>query len=262
MATNLKEELKRAEDVLAQLKSRYYLLHAFQNAFTPVTGRRQIPIHNDHVWRMVFDTRDALALHLASWAKGMVSPGGLFGQLKANLGKLYVPRPKAKTVGGGARREVFERLFPRAVARSKVLASDVDELSDKFALIVARVRNDRDLTLAHMYEKNAKLSRRLLTPRGYATVFLRLERLLNDVRTVVDDSSRTYSDQSWADSKVVAEDLVDMIVCGTVSQMLNDFGVLGHLENAQAPHLWQLREEFYSKRRRSINRKVRVKRAG
>jgi hypothetical protein len=243
------EKLERAEDTLNQLKLRYYLLHAFQDEFTRVVGRRRIDIHNDHIWTMAFDTRDALALHLASWSKGLTGPGGLFRQLKQHFKKLYVPKSVAEANEG--RRYAFTRLFPAAVARNRILVSDVDALEARFRQVVSRVRNDRNKTVAHMYEHKAQLSRRLLTPRGYATVFKRVESLLNDIRVVVDNSSRAYSNLSWVNSKTVAEDLVDMILSGTISQVLYDFGIQDRLEQAQAPYYWQSRAEFHARACRS-----------
>jgi hypothetical protein len=133
MATpGLLKELERAEEVLGELKSRYYLLRAFQEEVDARIGRRKIPIQNDHAWRMAFDTRDALTIHLASWAKRALSSGGLFGQLKASLGALYVPKAKSKAIGPQSRRELFERLFPGAASRGKVLPSDIDVLTDRY----------------------------------------------------------------------------------------------------------------------------------
>lgn len=122
----LMQKLESAEMSLSDVKQRYLLLHAFQNEFDELVGRRQISLLNDHVWQMVLDTRDALALHLASWTKGLTSPGGLLGEMKFSLSHLYVPSPDPGSRRPADRREVFERLFPEAVRRKKVLASDID----------------------------------------------------------------------------------------------------------------------------------------
>jgi hypothetical protein len=162
-----------------------------------------------------------------------------------------VPRSATEASGRQGRRIAFARLFPAAVARNKVSVSDVDALEARFRKIVSRVRNDRNKTIAHMYEHKAQLARRLLTPRGYATIFKRIESLLNDIRVVIDNSSRSYSNLSWANSKAVAEDLVDMIVSGTIPQVLYDFGIQDRMEQAKAPYYWQLRAEFHARARRS-----------
>jgi len=244
------EKLERAEDTLNQLKLRYYLLHAFQDEFTRVVGRRRIDIQNDHIWIMAFDTRDALALHLTSWSKGLTGPGGLFRQLKQHFKKLYVPKSEASE----GRRVAFARLFPAAANRNKILVSDLDALEARFRQVVSRVRNDRNKTIAHMYEHKAQLSRRLLTPRGYATIFKRVEALLNDLRVVIDNSNRSYNNPSWANPKIVAEDLVDMILSGTIANVLYDFGIQDRMEEAKMPYYWQCRDQFQARARRSRRR--------
>jgi len=88
-----------------------------------------------------------------------------------------------------------------------------------------------------------------VTPRGYAQVFRRLERFLNEIRVVALNSSRGYTDLSWSSSKVVAEDLVDLAMCGTISQLLHEFGVLDDAGQIAGSYYWQLREQFHSGRR-------------
>ena len=268
-SAELKAKLEQAEDTLNRLKLRYYLLRAFQDELDAVVGRKRFDILNDHIWTMVFDTRDALALHLTSWSKGMAGQGGLFGQLNANTGALYVPRPKTtrgsdlSSLVAVSRRKAFETLFPDAIARNKVVSADVKKLTDRFLGILTRVRNDRSRTLAHMYERDAQLSRRLLTPRGYAPVFTRLEKLLNQIRLVVDNSTRDFSDLSWADTEAVAKDLVDMCVCGTISHVLDDFEIA--IGNGETRYYWQFRQRrrvASKKRRTHASRRPRAGRAG
>lgn len=93
--------------------------------------------------------------------------------------------------------------------------------------IGTRVLNDRNQAIAHRYERHAKLGRRLLTPRGYGQVFQRLERLMNDVRVILDNSSRN----------------------GTMQQVLHDFGILD-VDQIEPPYYWQLRDRFHTERRR------------
>ena len=153
----LLEKLGQAEDTLNRLKARYFQLRAFQDQLEEILGRRKADILNDHVWTMVFDTRDALAMHLTSWSKGMAGRGGLFGHLNSNRGALHVRKPKSGQDDSVHRREAFERLFPGAVERNKVIEADVNQVTDRFIAILARVRNDRSKTLAHIFERDAQL---------------------------------------------------------------------------------------------------------
>lgn len=106
-----------------------------------------------------------------------------------------------------------------------------------------------------MYERTAELDRRLLTPRGYSTVFNRIERTLNDLRLILTNSTRSYHDLSWVSTEQAAQDVVDLAICGTMSQVLSDFGIGDRLEKAGAPYYWQHREQFHATRRRQARRR-------
>jgi hypothetical protein len=96
-------------------------------------------------------------------------------------------------------------------------------------------------------------SRTHCVPSG-ANADLLFERLLNDIRVIAFDSSRSYSDPTWANSKTVAEDLVDLVMCGTIYQMLHDFAVLDDFGRIRDRYYWQLRQEFHAGRRKRRSR--------
>ena len=251
---SLVEALAREEHRLLHIKRRYYLLKAFQDHLDTARKKKEFVVWNDQMWDTVLDVRTALSLQLTSWVNGMCQDRGFLKGLKSHTKRLYVrkwrPKNRLDSYGGDIaeryRRSAFERLFPDAIPRNRVSQDDVSKLTDRFQAAVARVKNDRNKTLAHLYEHDVDLQRRLLTPRGYGVVFRRLEKLLTDLRMVIDGTQKEFHDLSAADSDSVARDMVDMVLCGTLDNIHMLWGVTEAISACGDRHVFQLRDEYYA----------------
>src|SRR5690242_2280007 len=147
--------LSEHEEHVHQFRTRYVWLRAIETELKKRLGNHRFQINNDLIWITLLDSRDALFIHYASWAKSLVQTGGLFGTLKAqHLNKLFVSRSKTKVkdertelaaLREKKRRERFEELFPEAAARGKMQAPDVDALKDRFYAAAQPVIDDRDV---------------------------------------------------------------------------------------------------------------------
>jgi hypothetical protein len=218
------KRLKKEEDVVLDLLQRLAFLQAFEKELETTTREKPFVIRNDDLWAAMLAARDALFIHFASWARSAYQPSGLFAQLKAHhLAELYVKRPRDRDASGGIgealageRRSAMEACFANAANRGKVLGEDVDALKDRFEAITRPVVDDRDAFRAHPYEKGQAGTAAMLHLSSVRPIFEQVQRLLNEVRLVVDDSTLGYhGDLAATGPESSARDLTDLLLFGS-----------------------------------------------
>lgn len=174
-------------------------------------------IWDDLAWMMVLDSRDALIVHLASFVKGLH---------KHHLRDIVLPHlkklkraPKRKkdddahdpSIPGYA--AAFARLFP-ACTKSTPTKADLTALRERLRVRVDRLRQDRNVNRAHLFELGGTAD--MLSLEEVSAVFADIEELLNDLRLLASDSTMGMDGVlSVVNAKFTARVLVDRIVLGT-----------------------------------------------
>jgi hypothetical protein len=208
------------------LRTRDHFIAAFVAELDRVTRGKAFEILNDAVWKMLLDHRDAMVTHLASLAKSMYSPGGLFSVVMAHC--LHaLPRRRAwgldrhdahlQAAYDDAHKAAFERLFPASSTRTPKPV-DLEALKDRFFALTRPVVADRDANRAHPFEEERGRITKMLGFGEIANVFDGMQEILNDFRLVSSGSTFGYHDMNSVGSKDAATDVVDLILNGTVAR--------------------------------------------
>ena len=133
--------LDRQHYQLIDVARRQFVMEALTKELDRVTRGETFRIANDVTWLMLLDSRDVLVIHLASWAKGVYTPGGLIGQLRADhlrrFPKQRPPEERDDSYGWRTRRDrehadSFVRLFPNVTGDHPDGAA-FERLTDGFA---------------------------------------------------------------------------------------------------------------------------------
>jgi len=221
--------LERFDDNLLSVKRRHYVLVAFQEEIERVSRGKKFWIWNDVAWLAMLDMRDVLVIHLSSWTESVFQRGGLFGQIRAgHLDAFPAKRNWAderETDDDELRRihdenhvAAYRRLFPASTGR-KPQGPDVDVLRERFMRMTKRVRDDRNRNRAHPYERMKQAKADMLDFQELGALFDEVERMLNDLRLLSLHSMMEYTEVNATDSGSVAQDMVDMVLCGTSLQI-------------------------------------------
>lgn len=220
---SLDERLSKVEHDLMQIARRLYALEAFVDELDGVTRKKPFRVWNDIVWMMLLDSRDMLVIHLASWTKHLVEPGGLFAELKANHLTDFpaARRPTDRTdkdlhlrsLLDGYHQAAVTRLFP-GLGNQNATAAAVDSLVQRVRQATDGLRNDRNRNRAHAFERGKPGTAKMLDFTELRQSVRQAEELLNDLRLVGCGSTLSYHDMNDADCKATAEELVDAILIG------------------------------------------------
>ncbi|MCE9573522.1 MAG: hypothetical protein K8W52_10225 [Deltaproteobacteria bacterium] len=245
--------IEEQEQRLLGMHRRLCGLQALENELVRRLGEHPFIIRNDLLWISLLDTRDALVILMASWVRGMTEGGGFFARLKGTgSNALFVARPKKDDEDETAeRRERFESRFPASAAAGSVRHEHVDELKDSLYKALKHVVEDRDSFRAHPYEAGGKATARMLAIHEIHAALVYAEDLINDLRLFADGSTMNYHNSIGAmpDSNA-AEDMVDLLMFGTVDNLIADTGAGGHLHGCSGAYWWQHRSAFLSQLQR------------
>jgi hypothetical protein len=117
----LLERIDDQQTKLLVIKRRLYVLHAFVADLETVTNKRPFRIWDDLTWMLVLDSRDALIVHLASFAKGL-HKHHLADIIHPHLKKLkrdYKPEPDDEyNPSIRSHALAFARLFPSCTKKT------------------------------------------------------------------------------------------------------------------------------------------------
>lgn len=253
--TKRRELLQEVLHELIPIQIRAYHLLAFTDELEKRTRGEAFVIRNDLVWLTLLDSRDMLFVSFASWAKSLYGTSGFFGRFAAvGLKDLYVrtrPPPGAghrERVIHASLREAFGRCFPAAAeGRRQLRSDDIEQLRSRFERLVKPVLDNRHYK-AHPYEMDVAAQAKLLDVSEVKEVIDEAEGVLVDLGLVVDGSQwATHEHMSWASSSVTAQDLVDLVLFGSVIQVELFMGTAHLVFEATGKYRHQLRDELVDK---------------
>lgn len=227
MNDELSKLLVGFEDQLQCLTRRQFLLEAFKDDLDKVSRGERFRIRNGVLWLMLLDTRDALVVHLASWARGVYQPGGLIDRLRTShardLPRTRPPGPFDNVASLRASRDVehadaLARLFP-GLSEEYPNDSHFDQLRDTFVARMKRVVDDAS-NRVRPFDRDAQAD----TVTMHEVPELRdaisyAERFLKDLDMVGCQRSLDYGERNTPKAADVIPDMVDSLVLGTPDQI-------------------------------------------
>lgn len=207
------------EQQLLELRARWHALNVFAAELHEVTQGRLFEARGEATWNWMLDARDMFVIRLASWARSVYQPGGLFGVLGASHLHAFSPKyprdSEASESSRALRREAFARLFPAAVARGRPNAQDLVALKDRFANLVAPVVDDRDEHRAHPYERRKATTSLVVPHPEFLDYFERIAGFFSDLRVAAGESPLVHHDDLLADDPHGdAREMVDAVLLG------------------------------------------------
>lgn len=240
--------VEEQEDILQVFRTRHEAVKAFEHELVARTGTREFEIANTVVWDAMFAERDHLVIQFASWIRGMYKPGGLLGQLCAkHLQELRTAfaasRSEApKLHGRDPRRLRIDARFPVAAQKGTLDPSDIDALRDAVQTEFKPVVEDRDSFRAHPFERGQKATARLLSLAEIEPYLKSAESLLNDLRLLIDNSTRGYGYLSLTNPAAAAADMVDLLLFGSTLHFATLIGA--NALDATSAYWWERRNTF------------------
>jgi hypothetical protein len=274
----LKNEIKKIENAILDIRRRLYFLDAYQSEAQRIFGNQPFRRKNDILWMLLIDSYEMLIIHFAGLVKGMYTPGGFFDVLKSTVPAL---RPKSwrkfkspkgqiffdRTMTDDDKKrieielstsfqrnqadmvkktllEIFPELLGEAEFRPK--PEQIEKLENRFKEEMRSIVNDRDQHRAHRYDmtKPSEIKKEdLVTLDLLSNKFDYLENLMNCLRFIGTDSSFGYSNMCWADTRNTAEDFVDLLQLGNINRVNLTVGD----PSSELKYYWQRRENWRKK---------------
>jgi hypothetical protein len=206
---------------LLLIKRRLHVMQSFECELDRVTRGKELKYWDDLLYMVMLDSRDALVIHLASFAKGL-HKHHLRDLLHHWLKQLRRARkqrpdeldPALERILSTQHDAAFARLFPKIDPKKRAPGkADVQVLRDAIETFVDRLRRDRNANRAHAFE--LLRSEDMLSFEELAQMFAYLERVLNDVRLIATATTMSMSaplSVANPDRTVVA--IVDQLVTG------------------------------------------------
>jgi hypothetical protein len=240
--------IEEQEDILQVFRTRYEAVKAFEQELVARTGTREFEIANTVVWDAMFAERDHVVIQFASWIRGTYKPGGLLGQLcarhlqelRAAFGASRSEVPKLH--GREPRRVRIDARFPAAAQRGTLDPSDLEALRDAVQTEFKPVVEDRDSFRAHPFERGQKATARLLSLAEIEPYLNSAESLLNDLRLLVNNSTRDYAYLSLTNPAEAAADFVDLLLFGSSLYFATIIGA--STLDAKSAYWWERRQAF------------------
>jgi hypothetical protein len=268
----LKTVLKKAEYNLLILSRRAHFLKEYDDVIETEMGsaKNKISIANDVIHQMRTDMFDMLINDLTSFCERMTKKGGLLQLMKKGshhfkLRSLneYINEEitildsdgsekqmrEAKEVFAKVRMEaqnaILHAMFPKAKKRKEfeVTPKDINIFIDSFKSLYKKVKTYRDNISAHRYENEKIVSQ--VTVRELAVLVESVEKTMNEIRLIMADSTFGYSNFFVSDTRITAQDILDLEVCGSSESLRDRMGIT----ECNGEFFWQLRERFYKKLR-------------
>lgn len=278
------------ENLLLDLERRLYFIEAVEKELSGKSEGATFEVRGDIFWMMYQDMYKVLIIELKSFVTALIGESGFLNQMNNFLSGLKVPgRDKIATPRGSNQflnfqpseeeikrmerelnvafrkqyqediKSLLRELFPRlrgvddaGSPEFKVTQDDLKELKDRLKLDEHEIGSSRH-TLAHRHDKGPySTPNRVILPTGIRTLTNQLEKLLNDFRAVVGQSTFAYNDMNMSGSENTAEDFAELVSIGSINMVYNKFGVdkaIGDFRDARQKNVffYQFREEYWSK---------------
>lgn len=277
----LQKLLSKHENLVLLIKRRLYFLEAFEQGLQKIASDKPYLPRNDIVYALIFDSWDMLVIDIASLCKDMLGRGGFFNILKNHVNQLKpskkaqytAPEPMVNYIGQEPtiqqklkhklemqeeflallvknNHDAFYRLFPNSKGRQgRLKHEDVDDLIKQFEDIAGPFIADRNKHRAHRYERREMaIGIKSLDIKEISQNFERLEKILNDIRLVSELSTFAYNDMNFADSKATADDLIFLILVGSLKRGDEWAGINSAMnkdDGLPKKYGYQFREQYY-----------------
>jgi ppGpp synthetase/RelA/SpoT-type nucleotidyltranferase len=228
-------ELIEAERWKVQdLRTRLTSAKALQDELDQRTRGRGFTYANSTVQQMIGDHRHALVMRTAGWIRSAGGGGGILDQ----IGEWHLP--ELRSLGAGP----FGIRFPHVAAGSIPGRADLEHVRDKLQHDARSLLENSD-AIRSALEVPGSPSTNLATLEEIGAVIEAAEDLLNDLAVCAGGSSFQFSKHlALPQPEAVARDLVDLVVIGTVDDLLAATGAEDRL-GMSGTGWWQLRREFW-----------------
>lgn len=220
LASAFRDLLREAENRLQHIATLHAIVDTIATRLDTATRKKEFRIWGRAAWTIALDTRDMDIIRFASWSKGLLSQGGLFGQIQAHHLAQLRPKPPApcdqddylRERAQKAHAEAFKRLFPNNPGRP-ARPQDIAELQDRFAASTKAVRDDRNDNRAHPFEDRSSATTSMLATYEVGALIGLAAELLDDLHFVALQEQVTGS-YPVARQPDIAADIVDAILLG------------------------------------------------
>lgn len=248
------DHIKAEEDILLSLENQFATLKCFEEELVKRIGSRTFIIANSVVWDAMLAKLDLFTIRFASWVRGMVEPGGFFGQVQSHhirdLRSAWRAQPRIddeiQSLHISNRRQHLEILFPAATVRGQIDPKDVDDLKNAMWNKLQPIVKDRDSLRAHPYDGEAKADAKMLGLGEVEPLLRYAQDLMNTFRLAANNSSFGYHVTTHTDLRTATRDLIDLLLFHGIGQLIIAAGINKVIYQATNEHWWQLRDAFLS----------------
>jgi hypothetical protein len=183
-----------------------------------VTRSPDVRVRNDLVHLLILDALRMTVIDLASFCKWMRSKEGFFAKLLKHRDEFRPP------LGPSRAREIWDELFPGGdfARRDGPIRRESQRFHEKMKPLV-RDRNSG--FKAHRFEQYnvADHALKLAQIRTHVSV---ITEMLNRYKLVLTDTSMLYDLRPLANTEGTAEDLMDILVHGSIDGAVHEFGMV------------------------------------
>jgi hypothetical protein len=250
------------EKKVLDLKKRFYFLEAVEKLLS--TLPKGAGMRNDVQLQMLNDSYSMLIIDLASLFDLLGQQRGFFEKLKAHaamLSRANILETVQKNEHGlsddflrnrvtVSMEKALIRLFPKTEDLNAIVSDkDIELLRSEIQKSASDLKDDRSKLRAHRFEipERVKANIRPVTLADVRKYFDLLEDTMNAIRLVTLSSQLTYDDMNAMNVDTAAQDIVDMLLHGTINEIFSEFGISQELSSKGSNRIffWQFRESFH-----------------
>jgi hypothetical protein len=201
----------------------------------------EVRVTNDLLNALFWDALRMTVIDLASFCEWMGTDAGFFGKLLAHRNAFHSPR------GPSHELQVWEQLFPggRYGNRADAIRRESEEFRKKTKPLVT----DRNSGFkAHRFD-GYNLAEHGLKLKQIKTQVAIIKDVLNRYKLVLTDATMLYELRPVADTEGTAEDLMDILVHGSIDGAAQEFEMVPAqatwLDYRRDPHYWARRKTWF-----------------
>lgn len=254
MASTFLELIEAERERVQALRTHFVIVSALQAELDQRVGEQELIYGNTTLHSMVVEHRLGLVQRLAGWVQALCGAGGFLDRIIADHLNELAPTDDElaptddddiPAIETDTRRACFERRFPHAAPTGIVTKVDIEAIRSSILEQAAPILENCDVIRRWRESATGTSSPEPLTLNAVNAFISAAEELVNDFRCAHDGIDRGFSDHDVHPSpRVVARDLVDLTLLGSIDRMLSVTGVDAQL-GASGAWWRQYRDGFW-----------------
>lgn len=248
MTRTFLELIETERERVQALRTHFVIAKALQAELDERVGGQELIYGNTVLRSMAIEHQLGLVQRLAGWVRALCGADGMLDQIaashlnelcRADADKNDVPAIEAETL-----QALFARRFPAGAATGVATSTDIETVRSSILQQAAPILENCD-AIRRWLESAADVPPETISLDAAGALVRVAEDLVRDFRLTYDGTHYGFSDLlAHPAPRYAAQDLVDLVLLGSIDHMLSVTGVSAQL-GASGAWWWQYRDRFW-----------------